>query len=84
MRNLEILTKSIDTLKALEQDEKITNLCIDEYSKTLIVYTSNHRLLIFAFAETQLSAQTTFKHSIDLKDENPNLENSKLVQLDYV
>lgn len=83
MRNLEILTKSIDTLKELLDSELITQTCIDEFTKLLIVYTSQHRLLLFTY-EDAISAQTTLKEVVDLKDENPNLESSVLVQLDYV
>jgi hypothetical protein len=83
MRNLEILTKSIDTLKNLEDNELVTKSCIDEYAKMLIVYTSKHRLLIFTYQDS-FSAKTTFKHSVTLSDENPNLENSYLLQLDYI
>ena len=59
MRNLEILTKSIDTLKHLQDNELVTKSCIDEYAKILIIYTSEHRLLIFNYADA-ISAKTTF------------------------
>lgn len=83
MRNLEILTKSIDTLKNLNEGEQITNSCIDEFAKLLIVYTTHHRLVLFTFQDI-LTARTTFKISIALVDENPNLENSQLIQLEYI
>ena len=49
----------------------------------LIVYTSHHRLIIYTYTDA-ISAKTVFKQSVTLSDENPNLENSKLVQLDYI
>lgn len=78
MRNLEILTKSIDTLKNLNEQEFITNSCIDEYSKLLIIYTSQHRLLIFSYDDA-ISSKTQFKDAVVISDENPNLENSIVV-----
>lgn len=57
MRNLEILLKSIDTLKCLNQDEHITNSCVDEFAKILVVYTSHNRLIIYTYPELT-SAQT--------------------------
>jgi hypothetical protein len=83
MRNLEILTKSIDTLKLLQENEKVICSCIDEFSKVLFVYTSLTRLLIYNYSDN-ISAHTTFNHAIVLADENPNLENALMIQIDYV
>jgi len=83
MRNLEILTKSIDTLNSLLENELITNSCLDEYKKLLVIYTSHHRLLLYTYADV-ISAQTQFKEAVVFADENPNLENSHLVSMDYI
>ena len=83
MRNLEILTKSIDTLKNLQENEKVVCSCIDEFSKVLFVYTSLTRLLVYNYADN-ISAHTTLKHAVVLADENPNLENAFMIQIDYI
>jgi len=83
MRNLEILIKSIDTLNNLHADELITDSCVDEYKKLLVIYTSHHRLLLYTYADV-ISAQTQFKELVVFADENPNLANSHLVSMDYI
>ena len=82
MRNLEILTRAIDTLKSLQPDETVTNCCLDQFSKTLAVYTSHHRLLLYAYADTA-TCQTELKNSLVLPDECPKVS-SGVVSMEYV
>jgi hypothetical protein len=77
MRNLEILTRQVDTLNVLLPAETITHAEIDEYTKRLIVYTSKHRLMLFGI-DCALVAVCC------LTDETPAVEGGELVLLSYV
>ena len=76
------MTKSVNTLnKHLLAGETITRVCLDEYAKMCFCYTSQHRLLCFDYNS---EAAMTIKHTVDMKDENPNLESSELVMIAFV
>ena len=83
MRNLEILSRAIDTLKELNPGEEITRHCIDELSLVLFVYTSAHRLLKFSFKDVA-SQQVSLQRDVTMSDENPYLEQSNVVNMEYV
>ncbi len=80
MRNLEILTQTTNTLNQLEAGEEILFSCLDDFTKQLFVYTSQHRMVVYSAASTT----PTFKASFSMTDENPNLETSKVIQMDYL
>ena len=47
MRNIEILTHCPGILSGLDAGETVLRACVDEFDKTLFIYTSNCRLLGF-------------------------------------
>ena len=77
MRNLEILTKQIDTLNALHESETITHAGIDEHAKLLIVYTSEHRLMLCSY-DCRVNAVCC------ISDETPAVDSAFLVLMTYI
>ena len=75
MRNLEILTKSTNTLNQLQPKEEILFTSIDEYTKQIFVFTTQTRVLVYSASTSSFE----YKAVYNMTDENPNLETSKVI-----
>ena len=88
MRNLAILTHFEGILQT-EECDSIVCACLDEFEKTLFVYLKSTKLIGYKYGLTD-PCGTTNLGSVEkisqfcLADENPTLENSSLIQFDFI
>jgi hypothetical protein len=93
MRNLEILTRySFDISRVLQKagcpaNTTVLYACFDEFTQKIAVYTSTYCLIIIKQAKTSdttIEDQFLLDSQFQMSDENPSLEDSFLVQMDFI